>query len=182
MARQWFRGYASKGVAAGLLWGVFMVADRPPAEARMGGVHGSFHAAFGTRFHGGFHAGFGHRFHHGFHHSFRHHFFVHGFHGPFKHNFFHPFHRNVFFFNVGVGGFFPVYPVAYPYPAYYPYYYPYYYSPCGYYDAYGTWINAPCPPYAPPVSAPQQWSPPAGVFTPPAQPGEGGQGTQSPGY
>ncbi len=67
--------------------------------------------------------------------------------------FHHPSHRNVFFLNVGVGGFFPFYPAAYPYPAYYPNYYPYY-SPCGYYDAYGAWINAPCPPYDPSASAP----------------------------
>lgn len=168
MARQWLRGAWLISVAACMLWGVLTVMDLSLAEARMGGFAGSRGGFGGGGFRGGFtafHGGFGHHFHGGFGHGFHHHF-----------------RRNVFFFNVGFGGFWPIYPVAYPYPAYYPYYYPYSYSPCGYYDAYGTWVNAPCPPYAPPVSAPQQWSPPAGVSTSPAQPGEGGQGTQSPGY
>ncbi len=126
MARHGVRRVWLIGLTVALLLATLTLVGPPPAEARMGSVHRGGGRAF--------HAGFGHQFNGGFGHGFRH----------------HPFRRNVFFFNVGVGGFFPGYPVAYPYPAYYPY--PY--SPCGYYDAYGRWINAPCPPYAPPVSAP----------------------------
>ena len=125
MARQRLRGAWLIGVAAALLWVLLTVVNLSPAEARMSGSHGGFRGGFGHTLHGGFR---------------------HGFHQ-------HLFRRNVFFFNVGIGGFFPFYPVAYPYPAYYPYYYPDY-SPCGYYDAYGAWINAPCPPYDPSASAP----------------------------
>jgi hypothetical protein len=133
MARQGSRRTGLIGVAAGLIWLVLTVANFSPAEARMRGSHGGFRGGFGHTLHGGF----------------RHHF-----HGGFEHGFHqHPFRRNVFFFNAGVGGFFPFYPAASPYPAYSPNYYPYY-SPCGYYDAYGRWVNAACPPYAPPVSVP----------------------------
>lgn len=188
------------GMAAALLWMVLTVASLSSAEARMGGFGGSrggfgggFHGGFGGGFHSGSHIGFGHGFHggfgHGFHGGFTHHFatnhtFVghHFFFHPFNHHFHHPIHRNVFFFNVGIGGFFPFYPVAYPYPVYQPAYPPYPYSPCGYYDPYGNWINAPCPQYAPPVSAPQQESSPQGVSAPPAQASEGAVGPQPPGY
>ncbi len=165
MARQGLRGAWLIGVAATLLWGVLTVIDLSPAEARTGGARGGFHGGFGGGgFRSGFHTGFATGFHGGFTHPFA---FNHGFvvnrtfvtnrvfvRDRFFFDHFHrPFHRNVFFFNVGIGGFWPIYPVAYPYPAYYPYYYPYY-SPCGYYDAYGTWVNAPCPPYDPSASAP----------------------------
>ncbi len=148
MASRGLRGAWLISMPAILLWTSFSFMDPSPAEARRGGFHGGSHAGFGGRFRAAFphssalHNGVlvnrtfvsnralvGNRFFH------------------------HPFRRNVFFFNVGLGGFFPLYPGAYPYPAYYPYYYPYY-SPCGYYDAYGRWVNAPCPPYGPSVSAP----------------------------
>jgi hypothetical protein len=125
MVRQGSRRTGLIGVVVGLIWVVLTVANLSPAEARMRGSHGGFRGGFGQTLHGGFR---------------------HGFHQ-------HPFQRNVFFINAGVGGFFPLYPAAYPYPAYYPNYYPYY-SPCGYYDSYGAWVNAACPPYAPPVSVP----------------------------
>lgn len=165
------------GMAAALLWMVLTVADLSPADARMGGFHGGSRGGFGH----GFHGGVGHGFHGGFthHHSVTNHVLVRD---HFFHPFHHPIHRNVFFFNVGFGGFFPFYPVAYPYPVYEPAYPPYSYSPCGYYDPYGNWINAPCPQYAPPVSAPQQESSPQGVSAPPAQASEGAVGPQPPGY
>jgi len=119
-------------VAVTLLWWVLTVIDLSPADARTGGIHVGSRGGFSHAFDGGF----GHRFQ-----------------GSFRDGLHHRFRGNVFLFNVGVGGFFPGFPVAYPYPAYYPYYYPYY-SPCGYYDAYGAWFNAPCPPYNPSVSAP----------------------------
>ena len=164
MARQRLGGLRLIGVLAGLLLGVFMAADLSPAEARTGGFRGGFHGGFVGGSHGSFHGGAVRGFHGGFAHPFvfrnsvtvnrtfvRNVVFVN------DRFFFHPFRRNVFFFNVGVGGFFPLYPAYYPYypyPAYSPYY-----SPCGYYDAYGTWINAPCPPpyapYEPPVSGAQ---------------------------
>ncbi len=162
MARRQLRGAWLTGVAAALLLGAITVLDPSPAEARMGGFHGGFRGGFaGGGFRSGFHAGFGTGFRGGFTHpsAFRHSVVVNR---TFVRNrvfvrdrffFHHPSHRNVFFLNVGVGGFFPFYPAAYPYPAYYPNYYPYY-SPCGYYDAYGAWINAPCPPYDPSASAP----------------------------
>lgn len=152
MRRQGLRGAWLIGVAATLLWAVFTVMDLSLAEARMGGFGGARGGFRGGGFHGGFttfHGGFGHHFRGGF---------GHHFHGGLRHGFHHHFHRNVFLFNVGVGGFFPGFPVAYPYPANYPYYYPNYYpyysSPCGYYDAYGRWVNAPCPPYGPSISVP----------------------------
>lgn len=181
MARQAFRGMGLIGLAAGLLLGSVTVMDRSPAEARMGGGHGGFHGGVGGGFRGSFHGGFGPGFHSGFAHPFA---VNRGFvvNRTFVTNrvfvgdrfFFRPFHRNVFFFNVGIGGFFPFYPVAYPYP------YPYYpsYSPCGYYDAYGGWVNAPCPPYAPSAWAPQYGPPPSGVYAPPPPPPESTQGTQ----
>jgi len=95
---------------------------------------------------------------HGFHHRVIHHVAV------------HPIHRHVFVFHAGLGGVLALYPVASPYPAYYPYDYRYYW-PCGYYDAYGRWINVACPPYSP-----------AAVVAPGSQLAEGGQGTQAPGY
>jgi hypothetical protein len=204
MARQAFRGMGLIGLAAGLLLGSVTVMDRSPAEARMGGGHGGFHGGVGGGFRGGFHGGVASGFRGGFHggvgpgfHS--------GFAGPFAVSrgfvvnrtfanpvvvnrtfvtnrvfvgdrfFFNPFfHRNVFFFNVGIGGFSPFYPVAYPYPyQYYPSY-----SPCGYYDPYGGWVNAPCPPYAPSAWAPQYGPPPSGVYAPPPPPPERTQGTQ----
>ena len=133
MARQGSRRTGLIGVAAALLWVLLTVANISPAEARMGGSHGGLRGGAGHAFHGGFRQ----HFHGGFRHGFQH----------------HAFGRNAFFFNVGIGGFFPGYPIAYPYPAYYPYYYPYY-SPCGYYDAYGNWINASCSPYGQSISAP----------------------------
>ena len=126
MARQGSRRTGLIGVAAGLIWAVLTAANLSPAEAGMRGSHGGFRGGFGHTLHGGFR---------------------HGFHQ-------HPFQLNAFFFHVGIGGFFPGYPVTYPYPAYSTYSYPYYYSPCGYYDAYGRWVNAACPPYAPPFSVP----------------------------
>jgi len=158
MARHAFRGIGGLiGLAAGLLLGSVTVLDLSPAEARTGGGRGGFHGGFDGGFRGSFHGGFGRGFHSGFAHPSA---VSRGFIGnsTFFTNrvfvgdrvFFHRFHRNVFFLNVGIGGFSPFYPVAYPYP------YPYYpsYSPCGYYDAYGVWVNAPCPPYAPPGWAP----------------------------
>ena len=135
MARQWLREACLIGVAATLLWGVVTVMDLSPADARTGGVHVASRGGFRQAFHGGF----GHQFQ-----------------GGFRDGLHHRFRGNVFFFNVGVGGFFPGFPVGYPayYPSYYPNYYPSYYSPCGYYDAYGRWVNAPCPPYVPSVWAP----------------------------
>jgi hypothetical protein len=145
MARHAFRGMGLIGLAAGLLLGSVTVLDRSPAEARMGGGHGGFHGGFGP----GVHSGFAHpvAVNRGF---VANRTFITN--RVFVGNrvFVRPFHRNVFFLNVGIGGFSPFYPVAYPYP------YPYYpsSSPCGYYDAYGGWVNAPCPPYAPSAWAP----------------------------
>ena len=138
MARQAFRAMGLIGLVAGLLCGVLTVADLPPAEARTGGARGGFHGGVTHPF----------TFNHGF---VVNRTFVTNRVFVSDHFFFRPSHRNVFFLNVGIGGFFPGFPVAYP--AYYPYY-PSYYSPCGYYDAYGRWVNAPCPPYEPPGWAP----------------------------
>ena len=161
MARHGVRPAWLIGLAAALLLGAITVLDLSPAEARMGGFHGGSRGGFaGGGFRSGFHAGFGTGFHGGFTHpsAFRHSNVVNrsfvtnrAFEGTASSTV----HSggNAFFFNLGVGGFFPGYPVAYPYPAYSAYY-PYYYSPCGYYDPYGRWINAPCPPYNAPVSAP----------------------------
>lgn len=177
MARQWLRAWGPIGLVAALLWTGLTVIDLSSAEARMGGSHGGARGGgFGGGFRSGFQGGSGHGFHgeisHGFHPGFHNH----GFHHH------HGFH-NHFFFSVGVGGFFPFYPVGYPYPVYYPAYAPAYpYSPCGYYDPNGVWINAPCPQYAPPVSAPQQGSAPEGVSDLPAPASEGAVGPQSPGY
>lgn len=177
MVRQGFRKWGLIALAIALLWMVFTVVVLPSAEAR-GGSHGGARGGIGHGFRGGvwhgfrggLHGGDGHRLRHGFHH--------------------HRFH-NHFFFGVGVGGFFPVYPFAYPYPYPYPYsvYYPAYtpvyqyqhYSPCGYYDPRGVWINALCPEYAPPVSAAQPESSSQGVSASPAeQSSEGVVEPQSP--
>src|SRR5574337_105703 len=203
MVRQGLRGWGLIAMAVALLCMVFTVVDFPSAEARMGGSFGGargsgFGGGFGSGFHGGvghgFHGGFGQGFHGGFTH-------FSGFHHPVvvnrsfvtnrvivtDHFFVHrPFHRNVFFFNVGFGGFFPFFPAAYPYPypVYYPAYAPVYqypqYSPCGYYDPNGVWVNAPCPQYAPPVLAPPQGSAPGGVSAPSTPATEGVVDPQSP--
>src|SRR5574337_317553 len=130
MSRQWLRAWGPIALTAALLWTGLMVIDLSSAEARMGGFGGARGGGFGGGgFRGGFQGrgGFGSGFHGGVTHST-------GFHHPvvvsrsvvspvvvnrsfvtnrvivtnraFIH---HPFHRNVFFFNVGFGGFFPFY-------------------------------------------------------------------------
>ncbi|MBI2883962.1 MAG: hypothetical protein HYY11_08665 [Candidatus Methylomirabilis oxyfera] len=189
MARQWLRACGPIGLVAALLWTGLTVIDLSSAEARMGGFGGARGGGFGGGFRSGSQGSIGHGFHggggqgfqggvgHRFHPGFQNHFIHHGFHDHFFHDRFHHGFHNHFFFSVGVGGFFPFYPVGYPYPypVYYPAYTPVYqyqqYSPCGYYDPNGVWINAPCPQYAPPQ----------GVSAPPVeQSGEGAMG--SPGY